>query len=87
VIYRPETELASHYFQAVLPEQFDEFVWFDENEPDHAIRYGDARRPARHLPVRPLKRCQAAPARTFDIRPLALGGTGLTSTFATAKRR
>ncbi len=30
VIYRPETELASHYFQAVLPEQFDEYVWFDE---------------------------------------------------------
>jgi protein-L-isoaspartate(D-aspartate) O-methyltransferase len=30
VIYRPETELASHYFQAVLPRQFDEFVWFDE---------------------------------------------------------
>src|SRR6516164_2254847 len=28
VIYRPETELASHYFQAVLPEQFDEFIWF-----------------------------------------------------------
>ena len=30
VIYRPETELASHYFQAVLPEQFDEYLWFDE---------------------------------------------------------
>jgi protein-L-isoaspartate(D-aspartate) O-methyltransferase len=30
VIYRPETELASHYFQAVLPRQFDEYVWFDE---------------------------------------------------------
>lgn len=30
VIYRPETELASHYFQAVLPAQFDEYVWFDE---------------------------------------------------------
>jgi protein-L-isoaspartate(D-aspartate) O-methyltransferase len=29
VIYRPETELASHYFQAVLPNQFDEYVWFD----------------------------------------------------------
>lgn len=29
VIYRPETELASHYFQAVLPEQFDEYIWFD----------------------------------------------------------
>ena len=29
VIYRPETELASHYFQAILPAQFDEYVWFD----------------------------------------------------------
>jgi protein-L-isoaspartate(D-aspartate) O-methyltransferase len=32
VIYRPETELESHYFQAVLPRQFDEYVWFDESE-------------------------------------------------------
>ena len=30
VIYRPETELASHYFQAVLPSQFDEYIWFGE---------------------------------------------------------
>lgn len=30
VIYRPETELASHYFQAVLPRQFDEYIWMDE---------------------------------------------------------
>jgi protein-L-isoaspartate(D-aspartate) O-methyltransferase len=30
VIYRPETELASHYFQAVLPRQFDAWIWFDE---------------------------------------------------------
>ena len=29
VIYRPETEIASHYFQAVLPRQFDEYVWID----------------------------------------------------------
>jgi len=29
VIYRPETELASHYFQASLPRQFDAYVWFD----------------------------------------------------------
>jgi protein-L-isoaspartate(D-aspartate) O-methyltransferase len=29
VIYRPESELASHYFQASLPGQFDEYVWFD----------------------------------------------------------
>ena len=32
VIYRPETELASHYFQAVLPRQFDEYIWFDETQ-------------------------------------------------------
>jgi Erythromycin esterase len=30
VIYRPETGLASHYFHAVLPDQFDEYIWFDE---------------------------------------------------------
>lgn len=29
VIYRPETELQSHYFQASLPHQFDEYVWLD----------------------------------------------------------
>lgn len=31
VIYRPSTELPSHYFQAALPLQFDELVWFDES--------------------------------------------------------
>ena len=30
VIYRPETELASHYFEAQLAQQFDEYVWIDE---------------------------------------------------------
>jgi erythromycin esterase-like protein len=30
VVYRPDTELTSHYFEAVLPEQFDAFVWFEE---------------------------------------------------------
>jgi protein-L-isoaspartate(D-aspartate) O-methyltransferase len=30
VIYRPETELASHYFDAHLPAQFDGYVWFEE---------------------------------------------------------
>ncbi len=29
VIYRPESELASHYFAAHLPQQFDEYAWFD----------------------------------------------------------
>lgn len=30
VIYKPETELESHYFQARLTGQFDELIWFDE---------------------------------------------------------
>jgi erythromycin esterase-like protein len=42
VVYRPETELLSHYFKAVLPEQFDAFVWFEDTRavtplgPEHA---------------------------------------------------
>lgn len=31
VIYRPETERASHYFRASLPRQFDEYIWFDDS--------------------------------------------------------
>ncbi len=30
VIYRPKTEIQSHYFQASLSNQFDEYIWFDE---------------------------------------------------------
>jgi erythromycin esterase-like protein len=42
VIYRPETEIHSHYAEASLPQQFDAFVWFDETTavtplgPQHA---------------------------------------------------
>jgi protein-L-isoaspartate(D-aspartate) O-methyltransferase len=32
VIYRPEMERWSHYSQAILPYQFDGWVWFDETE-------------------------------------------------------
>jgi erythromycin esterase-like protein len=32
VIYRPETERWSHYSHAILPRQFDGYVWFDETE-------------------------------------------------------
>jgi protein-L-isoaspartate(D-aspartate) O-methyltransferase len=32
VIYRPQTELQSHYFSAALPRQFDEWIWLDETE-------------------------------------------------------
>jgi protein-L-isoaspartate(D-aspartate) O-methyltransferase len=41
VIYRPQTELASHYFQAVLPRQFDEYCWFDRTS---AVRPLDVER-------------------------------------------
>jgi erythromycin esterase-like protein len=30
VVYRPSTEKASHYSSAILPRQFDAFVWFDK---------------------------------------------------------
>jgi len=32
VIYRPETERWSHYAEAILPKQFDAWVWFDETK-------------------------------------------------------
>ena len=41
VIYRPETEMTSHYAEASLPRQFDAYVWFDKTtavtplEPEH----------------------------------------------------
>ncbi len=37
VIYRPDTELASHYFHAVLPHQFDEWIWLDETHAVHPL--------------------------------------------------
>ena len=30
VIYRPQSEFLSHYFEAVLADQFDAYVWFEE---------------------------------------------------------
>jgi protein-L-isoaspartate(D-aspartate) O-methyltransferase len=38
VVYRPETELQSHYFQASLPRQFDAYIWFDETRAVDALR-------------------------------------------------
>lgn len=38
VIYRPETELQSHYSYACLPKQFDAFVWFDETSAVTPLR-------------------------------------------------
>ncbi len=30
LIYRPETERQSHYFRAILAEQFDAMLWFEQ---------------------------------------------------------
>lgn len=40
VVYRPDTELQSHYFQAVLPRQFDEYIWFDRSSAVTALPAG-----------------------------------------------
>jgi protein-L-isoaspartate(D-aspartate) O-methyltransferase len=46
VIYRPESELQSHYFQAELPLQFDEYIWFDRTRAVTPL-------PAKKLPGMP----------------------------------
>ncbi len=54
VIYRPETELASHYFHANLAGQFDEYIWFDRSE---AVR-----------PITPRRAREFAPDHPFALR-------------------
>jgi len=39
VIYRPETERASHYFQARLSDQFDAVLHFDETRAVEPLEY------------------------------------------------
>ena len=49
VVYRPETELQSHYFHAALPHQFDEYIWFDETQAVRPITTAEtATLPAPH---------------------------------------
>ena len=40
VIYRPDTELLSHYANASLPQQFDALIWFDETKAVVPLRPG-----------------------------------------------
>lgn len=51
VVYRPDTELASHYFQAVLPAQFDEYIWFDETSAIEALPPPSLRAELREHPL------------------------------------
>jgi erythromycin esterase-like protein len=40
VVYRPPAEFTSHYFEAVLAEQFDAYVWFEETRAVTALPAG-----------------------------------------------
>jgi protein-L-isoaspartate(D-aspartate) O-methyltransferase len=53
VVYRPETELQSHYFHAVLPQQFDEWIWFDETRAVRPVTDVEARGLPRAHPFAP----------------------------------
>jgi erythromycin esterase-like protein len=37
VLYLPETERVSHYFEASLPDQFDAFVFLEETKAVTAV--------------------------------------------------
>ena len=37
VIYRPESERLSHYFESVLAEQFDAMIWIEQTKPVNAL--------------------------------------------------
>jgi protein-L-isoaspartate(D-aspartate) O-methyltransferase len=50
VIYRPETERHSHYFDASLPHQFDEWIWFDKTS---AVQPLTTKQLAEHEPPHP----------------------------------
>jgi protein-L-isoaspartate(D-aspartate) O-methyltransferase len=42
VVYRPQTEIQSHYFHASLPRQFDEYVWIDETRAVRPLTSGES---------------------------------------------
>jgi protein-L-isoaspartate(D-aspartate) O-methyltransferase len=56
VVYRPETEMQSHYFHAVLPRQFDEWIWFDETHAVRPVTDAEARGLPRAHPFAPYGR-------------------------------
>lgn len=49
VVYRPDTEIQSHYFHASLPHQFDEYVWFDETRAVRPVTPGEGLPPGHPL--------------------------------------
>jgi protein-L-isoaspartate(D-aspartate) O-methyltransferase len=53
VIYRPDTELQSHYFHATLPRQFDEWIWVDATRAVRPVSDAEARGLPRAHPFAP----------------------------------
>jgi protein-L-isoaspartate(D-aspartate) O-methyltransferase len=53
VVYRPATELQSHYFHAVLPRQFDDYLWLDQTRAVRPITDAEARGLPRAHPFAP----------------------------------
>ena len=45
VVYRPETERLNHYFEVVLAEQFDAWVWFEQTKAVNPLSSGSAALP------------------------------------------
>ncbi|MNR67748.1 Erythromycin esterase [compost metagenome] len=37
MIYRPESERFSHYFESMLTEQFDAMIWIEQTTPVTAL--------------------------------------------------
>ncbi len=88
VIYRPETEMQSHYFHARLPDQFDGVLHFDHTravEPLERTHRMGTGRSGRNVPERPLSDGStgaddlfaAAPDSVFRL--LGTSGAGLTN--------
>ncbi|MFP4002845.1 MAG: protein-L-isoaspartate(D-aspartate) O-methyltransferase [Alphaproteobacteria bacterium] len=50
VVYRPETELASHYMDVSLPGQFDHYVWFERTSPVRPLAARRGETPAETWP-------------------------------------
>ncbi len=53
VIYRPETERQSHYFESVLGEQFDAYLWFERTTPVTPFAVPDDESPGREAETFP----------------------------------
>jgi hypothetical protein len=60
----PDSELASHYFEAVLPHQFDEYIWIDRTSAVKPFDAAELQGVARHVSLRTLATCLIA----FDDR-------------------